>query len=251
MTASLSPLKTFHFSICAQNKPLPAGLWAIFSPPLSNEHKMAGGGGGAVQTRGPGPARPSLPRAFLTNFGSSSPFRRHFRVWKRLSGFFFTAAGAARSSWPGHGAAGSGRYELGGREGNGGSGSAQGGEVGGDGADVEKKKEMLGELKGAGVEMRILEGKVLRGETGGAEGAGGGCPGRGRGNGGFCPARYFPISLPGRREQRLSPGRAVLPGLPPTAPGSEEAPGGAEQPQGPAVPSGTPGSEDGEVQRHI
>ncbi|XP_053808271.1 structural maintenance of chromosomes protein 4 isoform X3 [Vidua chalybeata] len=46
---------------------------------------MAGGGGGAVQTRGPGPSRPSLPRAFLTNFGSSSPFRRHFRVWKRPS----------------------------------------------------------------------------------------------------------------------------------------------------------------------
>uniref|UniRef100_A0A8C9FT42 Structural maintenance of chromosomes 4 n=1 Tax=Pavo cristatus TaxID=9049 RepID=A0A8C9FT42_PAVCR len=37
----------------------------------------------SFQTRGrPAPSRPSLPRAFLTNFGSSSPFGRHFRVWK-------------------------------------------------------------------------------------------------------------------------------------------------------------------------
>lgn len=37
----------------------------------------------SFQTRGrPAPSRPSLPRAFLTNFGSSLPFGRHFRVWK-------------------------------------------------------------------------------------------------------------------------------------------------------------------------
>jgi len=37
----------------------------------------------SFQTRGrPAPSRPSLPRVFLTNFGSSSPFGRHFRVWK-------------------------------------------------------------------------------------------------------------------------------------------------------------------------
>lgn len=65
------------------------GIYFTFSSsparPGSNGKQDGGRAGlfSSFQTRGrPAPSLPSMPRAFLTNFGSSSPFGRHFRVWK-------------------------------------------------------------------------------------------------------------------------------------------------------------------------